>query len=54
MIQFLYFERNARTKSFIKTIMYNSTCTNSHRDIEEYLAPFPLVARAQSLDERAK
>jgi len=37
-------KQDTHKNMLIKTVMYNATCTNSHRDIEECLAPFPLVA----------
>jgi len=46
-IRFLYFEQNTHKESF--TIMYDATCTNTHIDVEEHLAPFPPVARPTSL-----
>jgi len=45
-IWFLYFKWNKHTKSLVKIIMYNATCTNSHKDVEEYLVPFPLIAHS--------
>ena len=47
-VQFLYFEQNTCENSLIKTIMYNSTYTNSHTDVEEHLVPFPPVAYLKS------
>jgi len=45
-ICFLYLKRDKRTKSLVKIIMYNATCTNSHKDVEEYLMPSPFVAHS--------
>ena len=28
----------------VKIVVYNATCTDSHRDVEERLVPFPPVA----------
>jgi len=45
---FCTFKRNMRTKSLVKIIMYNTTCTISHKDVEEYLVPFPPIAHLTS------
>jgi len=45
---FCTFKRNTRTKSLVKIIMYNATCTTSHKDVEECLVPFPPVAHLTS------
>jgi len=46
-IWFLYFKRNKRTESLVKIIMYNATCT--HKDVEEYLVPFPLATHSHPM-----
>jgi len=38
------FKRNKCTNSVVKIVVYNATCTDSHRDVEERLVPFPPVA----------
>jgi len=45
---FCTFKRNTGTKSLVKIIMYNATCTNSHIYVEEHLVPFPPVAHLKS------